>query len=400
MDTASLAYTVLKGGQIVAEKTYYESDGSDWNTQYFCWSVTKTVTSILIGVLIDRGNLTTAMTLEQIFAGQVTWSSVVDGQRKKLITLEQLLTMTSGLSDPANLMTPQETLVEVLNHGVLGSNHDFEYLSTTHILAYIVRAASGETPAAFATGNSGVFAALGINQFTWTADLAHTTTNADGVHGSAYGLQMRVRDLAKVGQLYLQGGMAAPATRVLSANYVAASTSMKVGPWPDYVAAEGFCSGSDDVLMQGYGYQWWKFKTSDDTPYSCAVGHGGQYVCVFPTLDVTFAAVAYSDPGPPGDRASCTLLNMIPQLFPGGETAGCSAAVSPASGGNDAGSILLIIIGVLFVPVLMILLWLCGALSSCGCPAPGPKPPRGTQTVAALPVAGTEMTSNAVAPEV
>ena len=35
--SALLAYTVLKGGKIVAEHTYYPEYGLDWNTEYQMW---------------------------------------------------------------------------------------------------------------------------------------------------------------------------------------------------------------------------------------------------------------------------------------------------------------------------------------------------------------------------
>ena len=62
------AYTVLEGGKIVAEHTYYQDQGLDWSTQYEMWSVTKSVSSALIGQLVDAGMVKTTNTLEEIFA--------------------------------------------------------------------------------------------------------------------------------------------------------------------------------------------------------------------------------------------------------------------------------------------------------------------------------------------
>ena len=231
--------------------------------------------------------------------------------------------MTSGLADPAALSDldesndpPQESLLDVLNHGTMTDSNEFSYLSSTHILAYVINSVSGETPAAFATdSSSGAFTALGIDTFTWTADTWHTTTNADGMQGSGYGLQMRVRDMAKIGQLYLQEGMSAPSTQLLSAEYVAASMAMKVGPWPNVPGAD--CDDASNVRLEGYGYQWWKLTTSNDLKYTCAIGHGGQYICIYPTLDVVVALTADSSRswGSEGNRASCLVLAQIPSLF-------------------------------------------------------------------------------------
>ena len=245
--SALLAYTVLKGGKITAEHTYYPEYGLNWNSEYLMWSVTKSVSSMLIGQLVDAGSVSTSDTLEQIFAeevadGKLDWADVVQGESKKRITLEELLTMTSGLADPAALSDldesndpPQESLLDVLNHGSYTDSNEFSYLSSTHILAYVINSVSGETPAAFATdSSSGAFTALGIDTFTWTADTWHTTTNADGMQGSGYGLQMRVRDMAKIGQLYLQEGMSAPSTQLLSAEYAAAKAYAPLGTTTAY----------------------------------------------------------------------------------------------------------------------------------------------------------------------
>ena len=293
------------------------------------WSVTKSVSSMLIGQLVDAGSVSTSDTLEEIFGDKVKWDEVIEGESKKRITLEELLTMTSGLADPAALSDmdesndpPQESLLDVLNHGTFTDSNEFSYLSSTHILAYVINSVSGETPAAFATdSSSGAFTALGIDTFTWTADAWHTTTNADGMQGSGYGLQMRVRDMAKIGQLYLQEGMSAPSTQLLSAEYVAASMAMKVGPWPAYSADNwmlSYCDDASNVRLEGYGYQWWSMATSADLKYTCAIGHGGQFICIYPTLDVVVAVTSDSTrdwTGAAGYRASCLVLAQIPDLF-------------------------------------------------------------------------------------
>ena len=58
---------------------------------------------MLIGQLVDvPQRLDQPDTLEQIFGDKVKWDEVIEGESKKRITLEELLTMTSGLADPAS----------------------------------------------------------------------------------------------------------------------------------------------------------------------------------------------------------------------------------------------------------------------------------------------------------
>jgi CubicO group peptidase (beta-lactamase class C family) len=360
---------------------------------------------MLIGQLVDRGSVNTTSTLEEIFGDEVKWDEVIEGESKKLITLEELLTMTSGLADPDELMDydesndpPQESLLDVLNHGEYKDGNEFAYLSSTHILAYVIRSASGgETPAAFATSSSGAFTALGIDKFTWTADTWHTTTNADGMQGSGYGLQMRVRDMAKIGQLYLQEGMSAPSTRLLSAEYVAASMEMKVGPWPNWLselASTGsveYCDDATNVRLEGYGYQYWKLTTSDDVKYTCAIGHGGQFICIYPTLDVVVAVTSDSTrdwTGAAGYRASCLVLAQIPDLFK--NNTGTEETVAEAIQTGRTVVVIVIIVAVassfffcVILPLIILACFCCKKKRA----TPQPPHPAAAVSMATLPVA-------------
>eukprot|EP00964_Phaeocystis_antarctica_P033826 scaffold19193_cov62-Phaeocystis_antarctica.AAC.4 len=76
--------------------------------------------------------------------GVAEWAQVENREMKRRITLDELLTMESGLVDPVDGRA-QGSLVEVLNHGVYRPGiYPFTYLSSTHILAYIVREAAGD----------------------------------------------------------------------------------------------------------------------------------------------------------------------------------------------------------------------------------------------------------------
>ena len=82
--------------------------------------------------------------------------------------------------------------------------------------------------------------------------------------------------------------------------------------------ARPVCDDATNVRLEGYGYQYWKLTTSDDVKYTCAIGHGGQFICIYPTLDVVVAVTSDSTrdwTGAAGYRASCLVLAQIPELF-------------------------------------------------------------------------------------
>jgi len=203
--------------------------------------------------------------LGDIFDNDEDWNDIVDAEEKQTLALEELLTFTSGLSEAGSVrdrFQNQTSLVDVLNATIYSADGRgfFEYLPTNHILARIIFKVSGQTPVEVA---SDAFAAMGLVQgtdFTWDA--------FGGVSGSAFGLHYTPRALAKLGLLYLQQGLAAPDVRIVSKEWVTASTTNKLGPddKPD-----------NNAPLNGYGYQWYIGEN-----IYMAIGGGGQLLAVYP----------------------------------------------------------------------------------------------------------------------
>jgi CubicO group peptidase (beta-lactamase class C family) len=84
-------------------------------------------------------------------------------------------------------------------------------------------------------------------------------------------LKMAPRDLAKLGQLYLDGGRW-NGRQVIPTDWVKASTTAQVTTQPDSAA-----------LAESYGYQWWVTQEKGHAAYA-AFGFGGQVVEVVPDL--------------------------------------------------------------------------------------------------------------------
>ena len=274
--------------------------------------------SALIGCLVDEGALSLSQTLEDIFNGSMgvaEWAQVENREMKRRIKLDELLTMESGLVDPVDGRA-QGSLVEVLNHGVYRPGiYPFTYLSSTHILAYIVREAAGESPQAYAQSDRcPIWSSLGLSA---TADVSWDV-NDEGVATSAFGLRLTVAAMLKLGALYLQGGLSAPSTRLLSQSWASASTQSQTqySPW----GTAGVCD-----TLNGYGYQWWVQRAAAGSDYYCAIGYMGQFVCVYPSLDAVLAVVArdysYADP--------CRLVRMVSELSLPAVDGDCSPGPPP-----------------------------------------------------------------------
>jgi CubicO group peptidase (beta-lactamase class C family) len=293
---------VVRHGYLVYERYWHGMTAGDGEDLY---SVTKSVVSALVGIALGEGKL---KGLDQT-VGELLARHLPRGADPRLarVTLEQLLTMTSGLAgdDPSlggdpRISQRQGASRDWVRH-VLGRRlatdpgGAFAYSSaTSHLLSAVVADATGMSTLAFARAR--LFGPLGIAtaRAPEPVFVAHPSraalaayrrapvawpTDPQGYHLGFSGLRLPSRDLAKFGYLYLNGGRW-DATQVVPAGYVAASTRPHATPPPDGIGGAS------------YGYQWWVTSQAGH-PSFLALGKGGQLVQVVPDLDLV--AVVTSD---------------------------------------------------------------------------------------------------------
>ena len=135
--------------------------------------------------------------------------------------------------------------------------------------------------------------------FAWPVD--HQGIN----YGAAF-LKLRPRDLAKLGQLYLEHG-SWQGKQVVPQAWVRDATSAQV-PTTDGSGAEH------------YGYQWW-VTTAGGHPAYAAIGFGGQLIEVVPDKALVVVFVTHFDilsaipPGPsPADYHTMVSAAIVPAL--------------------------------------------------------------------------------------
>jgi CubicO group peptidase (beta-lactamase class C family) len=256
------------------------------------YSVTKSVTSILIGIAIDRGLIRGVD--EKISSFFPEYADIFSSKDKAELQLKDFLNMSSGLSwdewtypysDTRNdslksLMGP-DLIRYVLERPVVAPpGEKFAYnTGISIVLGEIIRRASGLSADKFAERY--LFEPLGITDYYW-AKLPGETVETGG------GLFLRPRDMAKIGQLFLNGGRWQE-KQIVSENWVKESTvnhagTMKNPAW--LVAADG------------YGYQWWLGSlnaASNDIRFYAARGRAGQYVLVFPSLQMVAVFTGLND---------------------------------------------------------------------------------------------------------
>ena len=173
-------------------------------------SVSKTVTSVIFGVAITRGDFKAGLNTPVLKFFDVAKVKNVD-DRKRRMTLKDVLTMTTGLAwtedvpydDPrsdSSLMEATDDWVKYVIDKPMAADPGtvFNYSSgATELLAYIFQKETGQDIDAY--GQKYLFAPLGIEH--------HWKRTYLGVVDTEGGLYLNGSDLAKIGYLYLHGGM-------------------------------------------------------------------------------------------------------------------------------------------------------------------------------------------------
>jgi CubicO group peptidase (beta-lactamase class C family) len=241
-------------------------------------SVTKSVTSALVGIAIDQGHIDSVT--DPVIRYLPGYASLLSGE-KEAITIEHMLAMTSGLewrqpvrwSDPRNdaaaLWRCPDVVGYVLEKPLVATPGErFVYSNgSAAVVGAILENATGMQLGRYA--EQYLFQPLGITEYLWSS-YPDGTVEADG------GLALRPRDLAKIGQVFLDRGRWHDAP-VLSESWVTQSTQRRV------------TYGSVGGAPVGYGYSWQQLElTIDDrkVPSFFHPGDGGQLLLVVPELEM------------------------------------------------------------------------------------------------------------------
>ena len=263
-------------------------------------SVTKTVTSIVIGTAVTRHEFPALDTPVLSFFDTAKVANV--DARKRSMTVRHLLTMTAGLdwneglpySDSQNTGSQMEAAFDWVQYTIdrkmaVEPGKLFIYNSgATQLLAHIFRKATGRDIEEYAMEH--LFAPLGIDRYYWK----RTPTGLIDTEG---GLYLTPRDLAKLGYLYLQDGL-------WEGKQIVESTFVKASITPSIDVGRG---------GQKYGYKWWLRPYGKEGRMSFGgSGFGGQIPIVVPELDLVLVFTGWNIlPGGPSLSATVATERVI-----------------------------------------------------------------------------------------
>lgn len=261
----------------------------DRNTRHNTHSATKSFTSALVGIAIDKGMIGSVD--EKIFRF-LPYHQSLNNEGREDITIQNALTMSTGLQ-----WNEWDVAVSSSQHDIVRFNQSLDPLyyllskplvtqpgttfyyngGTVDLLGVIVGNAAEQTGLSAFSDNY-LFGPLGITNYAWSTLYPSRMTCA---HGDIY---ITPRDMAKFGSLFLNDGTW-KGSQIISSDWVARSTRYHISPgvsWAD-----------------GYGYLWWlKTYHSDRGDYDAfrADGWGGQQIIVFPGIDmvVVFTGANYT----------------------------------------------------------------------------------------------------------
>ena len=254
---------IVRNENIVDE---YYKEGYDQNSIFDLHSVSKSITSALMGIAIDQGYIESVNVPISNYFPQILETG---SEYQRQITIWHLLTHTSGInaSDTYNwdAWRNSDNWVDyVLDRDVTSRPGTvFNYFTgNSHLLAAIIEQATGQSLYEFAKEN--LFDPLGM-------DSANVSTDPQGIGDGGNGFTMNVYDMAKFGLLYLNNG-AWDGEQIISEQWINDSTTVQFTR----------SSGSTN-----YGYQWW-VRTFGNNNYDAyfAQGHFGQYIFVVPDLEL------------------------------------------------------------------------------------------------------------------
>jgi CubicO group peptidase (beta-lactamase class C family) len=255
---------LIRRGHVILDAAFYP-DARD--RPHDVASVTKSLTSLLIGIAIDKGYIESArQPVVELLPGLVR--GPVEPRRAAL-TVGHLLTMTSGLDcgfepgerELAAMRRDDDWAAFALSLPMRATpGSTYAYCSCNHhLLSAILSARTKSNALTFARTH--LFGPLGISEVAWPSD----------GQGRSHGwgdLHLAPRDLAKIGELFRLGGVW-QGRRIVSEAWIRESISARVRV-------------RDGVA---YGYSWWINTTRQPHIYE-AVGRGGQRVAVVPDKEL------------------------------------------------------------------------------------------------------------------
>ncbi len=253
---------VSQRGSIILERYF---NGRRETTPANVKSVSKSVISALVGIAVDRQLLSLDQPIATYFPDLP--------EAKRAITVEDLLTMRSGLESTSNrnygawVQSPN-WVRHALAKPLLAAPRTQMIYSTgnTHILSAILTKVTARTTWQFAQET--LAKPLGFSLSPWARD-------PQGIYFGGNEMMMTPRQMLAFGEMYRNGGQV-NGRQILSKTFIEDTFEPR---------------GRSQISGREYGYGWWMRDMAGRKAYY-AWGFGGQYIVIVPSLDLTVVSTS------------------------------------------------------------------------------------------------------------
>jgi CubicO group peptidase (beta-lactamase class C family) len=283
---------VSRDGEVVLERYF---NGTRATRPANVKSVSKSVVSALVGIAIER----------RLISGTdtpiISWFPELKSDReavKRTITVEDLLTMRSGLESTSNRnygawVQSRNWVQHALRRPLISEPGTAMQYSTgnTHLLSAILTSATRSSTWRFANDTLGK--PLGFSFPQWPQD-------PQGIYFGGNDMLMTPRQMLAFGELYRNRGRAG-STQVVPASWVDQSLVPR---------------GRSPISGSEYGYGWWIREMGGQRAYY-AWGFGGQYIFVVPSRDLVVVTTSASTVSEDRRSHRVSVFDLVEQLIAG-----------------------------------------------------------------------------------
>ena len=259
-------------GELVEESYFNGARSTEWANLK---SASKSVLSTLVGIAVDRGHLKISDPMVKFFP---EYLGATTDAAKKRITIENLLTMRSGLESTSNVnygrwVSSDNWVRYILTRPLIDQPGGGMIYSTgnSHLLSAILTKATKMSTFEFARRY--LADPLGIALRPWIRD-------PQGIYLGGNDMHLTPRAMLKYGELYLNRGRILE-KQIVSEQWIAETLKPR---------AQSNWSG------RHYGYGWWIDNLSGHATHY-AWGHGGQFIFTVPSLKLVAVTTSVPSPG-------------------------------------------------------------------------------------------------------
>lgn len=256
---------IMRHGKVICESNFHPYQPEIWHDTY---SLCKSITGLAVGMMIAEGKLALSDALGEIFKDRGFFPITF---LQKTITIENLLTMTSGVDfHEAGIFTGDDWVKGFLDAQIKGNpGTTFDYNSmNSYMLSATISQITGQTMMDYLKPR--LWEPLGITNVVWE-------NCPMGITKGGWGMFICPEDVAKIGQLILQKGMW-QGNQIVPADWLDSMTQKQIDVPPE----KGF----------GYGYHIW---VADRPGSSTFNGMLGQNLIIYPDIDMAIVTNAGSN---------------------------------------------------------------------------------------------------------